>query len=213
MKYFCLIFLALGLLGGCSEVNVFSKSDLFPHIGKRVAIFPVKPQGHLPESVWKPLAARYDSALSQFSSFSHVLTEQEQNELTRENPLLRQQIHRYTTTAALTMISDKDLVHELAPILAADQFLIVQAEEYPCTEDCPAPSQVLLRLILWDTASNQIIWRGRLHRQLTPNEEDPEMFNALMQELNEQLLETFQEQFRIPWHRLRYESLKKLRSS
>ena len=93
--------------------------------------------------------------------------------------------------------------------LQADQFFVIQFEDYPCTDGCDTQHQLLMRLNLMDASTGEIVWRGRIHHKLEPEELEPEPYTILALELTDELWEAFSQDFIITWHRHRYENLKK----
>ncbi|MGK5092865.1 hypothetical protein WDW89_12720 [Deltaproteobacteria bacterium TL4] len=214
--------IALGLfiilLSSCTNTksSIYSKTDLVPYIRKPVAFFVVSPGDSLPPKLWSTLVSKVEQRLKEFPSFEKVLAQEALNKIAVKNPHLKQLQHRYSTTLALTGISDKDLAFQLKEQLKVEQFLIMQLEEYPCTEEsdsCETSQQLLIRLQLIDASTGEQIWRGRINQLLSIADLEPPNFAARTLQLTEELLQMIEQGFNIPWHRSRYENLKKMKAS
>ena len=81
---------------------------------------------------------------------------------------------------------------------------------FPCTKECPSDEQWVIRLKLIEANTGDIIYRARLAHQLDEDEQDTESYHALAEKLISDVMAEFQVGFIVPWHRWRYEHMKKI---
>ena len=182
-------------------------------MGKQAAFFVEPSSGGIPSELWTTVVKKVETHLLQSSSFSKILTEADLAPIWNQNPILKQEQHRYITTLGLAGISDRDLSIKLGKKLNVDQFFLLQLEDYPCTEKCDSPQQFFLRFTIVDTQTSETIWRGRIHYEPDVEELQAEAYTALVLSLTDELIEALAQGFAIPWHQWRYEHLKQLHTS
>ena len=129
------------------------------------------------------------------------------------NPKLRSAYKTYMSTLTLTGISDKEIALRLEDEFESPHFLLLDFLSFPCTKECPSDEQWVIRLKLIEANTGDIIYRARLAHQLDEDEQDTESYHALAEKLISEVMAEFQAGFIVPWHRWRYEHMKKLSES
>ena len=89
-------------------------------------------------------------------------------------------------------------------------FLLLEFVSFPCTKECPSDEQWVIRLKLLEANTGDIIYLARLAHQLDEDEQDTESYHALAEKLISDVITEFQAGFIVPWHRWRYEHMKKV---
>ena len=88
-------------------------------------------------------------------------------------------------------------------------FLLLDFLSFPCTKECPSDEQWVIRLKLIEANTGDIIYLVRLAHKLDEEEQDTELYQALAEKLISDVMAEFQAGFTVPWHRWRYEHMKK----
>ena len=73
----------------------------------------------------------------------------------------------------------------------------------------PSDEQWIIRLKMIEARSGEIIYQGRLSHKLDEDEKSLETYKALAGKLISDVTEEFAAGFTVPWHRWRYEHLKR----
>jgi hypothetical protein len=94
------------------------------------------------------------------------------------------------------------------PGLGVEQFLVFQVEVYPCTEQCQGPEQLLVRFILREPTSGEVVLRTRKNIQLEADDLEIEALKSEIIDLVDEVLSSFEDAYVVPWHQWRYEHLK-----
>ena len=126
------------------------------------------------------------------------------------NPKLRSAYNTYMSTLTLTGISDKEIALRLENEFESPHFLLLDFLSFPCTKECPSDEQWVIRLKLIEANTGDIIYRARLVHQLDEDEQDTESYHALAEKLISDVMAEFESGFIVPWHRWRYEHMKKV---
>ena len=126
------------------------------------------------------------------------------------NPKLRSAYKTYMSTLTLTGISDKEIVLRLVDVFESPHFLLMDFLSFPCTKECPSDEQWVIRLKLIEANTGEIIYRARLAHQLDEDDKETESYHDLAEKLILDVIAEFQAGFIVPWHRWRYEHMKKV---
>jgi len=203
------LLLILFTLGGCKSIDVKDKPDLLPYMLKPVAMLTTKSPRNL-ESVWPELMDKMEQKLKKMPVFGRITGNKELNKNLDANPKLRSAYKKYITTLTLTGISDKEIALRLKDEFESPHFLLLDFLSFPCTKECPSEEQWIIRLKLIEANTGDIIYRARLAHQLEEEELDTESYHALAERLISDIMAEFKAGFIVPWHRWRYEHMKKV---
>ena len=195
--------------GGCKSIDVKDKPDLLPYMLKPVALLPTKSPSNL-ESVWPELMDKMEQKLKQMNVLGRITGTKEFNKKLDVNPKLRSAYKTYISTLTLTGISDKEIALRLEDDFESPHFLLLDFLSFPCTKECPSDEQWVIRLKLIEVNTGDIIYRARLAHKLDEAEQDPDSYHALAKKLISDVIVEFQAGFIVPWHRWRYEHMKKV---
>jgi len=203
------LLLILFTLEGCKSIDVKDKPDLLPYMLKPVALLPTKSPRNL-ESVWSELMDKIEQKLKKMPVLGRIAGINELNEKLDVNPKLRSAYNTYMSTLTLTGISDKEIALRLKNEFESPHFLLMDFLSFPCTKECPSNEQWVIRLKLIEANTGDIIYRARLAHQLDEDEQDTKSYHALAEKLILDVMAEFQTGFIVPWHRWRYEHMKKV---
>ena len=203
------ILLILFTLGGCKSIDVKDKPDLLPYMLKPVALLSTKSPRNL-ESVWPELMDKMEQKLKKMPVLGRITGIKELNKKLDVNPKLRSAYKTYMSTLTLTGISDKEIALRLEDEFESPHFLLLDFLSFPCTKECPSDEQWVIRLKLIEANTGDIIYRARLAHQLDEDEQETESYHALAEKLISDVMAEFQAGFIVPWHRWRYEHMKKV---
>jgi len=203
------ILLIFFTLGGCKSIDVKNKSDLLPYMLKPVVFLSTKSPRNL-ESVWPELMDKLELKLKNMLVLGRITGIKELNNKLDVNPKLRSAYNTYMSTLTLTGISDKEIALRLEDEFESPHFLLLDFLSFPCTKECASDEQWVIRLKLIEAKTGDIIYRARLAHQLDEDEQDTESFHALAEKLISDVMAEFQVGFIVPWHRWRYEHMKKV---
>jgi len=203
------LLLILFTLGGCKSIDVKDKPDLLPYMLKPVAMLTTKSPRNL-ETVWPELIDKMEQKLKKMPVFGRITGNKELNKNLDANPKLRSAYKKYITTLTLTGISDKEIALRLKDEFESPHFLLLDFLSFPCTKECPSEEQWIIRLKLIEANTGDIIYRARLAHQLEEEELDTESYHALAERLISDIMAEFKAGFIVPWHRWRYEHMKKV---
>ena len=204
--------LLAGILGilfsltACKTIDIKDKADLLPYMNKTVAFMTVKPPKNL-EKVWPEMMELIEQRLLELPTLGKVTGIKERKLKFVKNPKLRSQFRTYLSTLTLTGISDKELAWKLEKELESPYFLLLDFASFPCTKDCSANEQWVIRLKLIEAHSGDLIFLVRKQHVLSEDEKIAESYNALAGKLTTELVDEFASGFIVPWHRWRYEHL------
>tara|TARA_B100000945_G_scaffold314748_1_gene312793 strand:- start:3409 stop:4113 length:705 start_codon:yes stop_codon:yes gene_type:complete len=205
----CKLILLLFILGSCKSIETKIKPDLLPYMLKPVALLPTKAPKNL-ESVWPDLMYNFEKGLSKMASLGKIKSIKEFNKKLSSNRKLRSAYKTYIDTLTLTGISDKEIALRLLDEFKSPHFLFLDFKSFPCTKECPSDEQWVIRLKLIEVKTGEIIYRARLSHQLDEDEKKLESYQNLAENMISDIMEEFQEGFIIPWHRWRFEHMKKV---
>ena len=203
------ILLILFTLGGCKSIDVKDKPDFLPYMLKPVAFLSTKSPKNL-ESVWPELMYKMEQKLKKMPVLGRITGIKELNKKLDVNPKLRSAYKTYMSTLTLTGISDKEIALRLEDEFESPHFLLLDFLSFPCTKECPSDEQWVIRLKLIEANTGDIIYRARLAHQLDEDEQDTDSYHALAEKLISDVMAEFQAGFIVPWHRWRYEHMKKV---
>ena len=203
------ILLLLFTLGGCKSIDVKDKPDLLPYMLKPVALLSIKSPKIL-ESVWPDLMDNMEQMLRKMPVLGRITGIKELNKKLDLNPKLRSAYKTYMSTLTLTGISDKEIAFRLEDEFESPHFLLLDFVSFPCTKDCTSNEQWVIRLKLIEANTGDIIYRARLAYELDEDEQNTESYQALAELLISDVMAEFQAGFIVPWHRWRYEHMKKI---
>ncbi|MBF0276663.1 MAG: hypothetical protein HQM13_02670 [SAR324 cluster bacterium] len=208
-------FLLCGLAGflfSCTDDIVFLVPNTSPFVNKNAALLVSKPTASIKPQLVRAITEKVEKRLAKFPSFSKLLLSSEVDSFLNQRIELKYKTVQYVATFVLTGVSDKDISTQLGKELGADQLLILDFSQYPCS-NCESGVQLAVKLHLLEAASGDLLWRGRVHTELDQEEVEKEEFERIVIESTEMILDDFVRTFRIPWHYLRYEHLKKIEIS
>ena len=203
------LLLILFTLGSCKSIDVKDKPDLLPYMLKPVALLSTKSPRNL-ESVWPELMDKMEQKLKKMPVLGRITGTKELNKKLDLNPKLRAAYKKYMTNLTLTGISEKEISLRLEHALESPHFLILDFLSFPCTKECPSNEQWVMRLKLIEANTGDIIYLVRLVHQLDEEEQETELYQALAEKLISDVMAEFQAGFIVPWHRWRYEHMKKI---
>ena len=203
------ILLILFTLGGCKSIDVKYKPDLLPYMLKPVAMLSTKSPRNL-ESVWPELMDKMEQKLKKMPVLGRITGINELNKKLDLNPILRSAYKTYMSTLTLTGISDKEIALRLEDEFESPHFFLLDFLSFPCTKECPSDEQWVIRLKLIEANTGEIIYRARLAHQLDEDDKDNESYHDLAEKLILDVIAEFQAGFIVPWHRWRYEHMKKV---
>ena len=203
------ILLLLFTLGGCKSIDVKDKPDLLPYMLKPVALLSIKSPKIL-ESVWPDLMENMEQKLRKMPVLGRITGIKELNNKLDVNPILRSAYKTYMSTLTLTGISDKEIAFRLEDEFESPHFLLLDFVSFPCTKECPSDEQWVIRLKLIEANTGDIIYRARLAYKLDEDEQNTESYQALAEMLISDVMAEFESGFIVPWHRWRYEHMKKV---
>ena len=210
---FPVVVLLLWILGilfsltACKTMDINDKADLLPYMNKPVAFITVKPPKNL-EKVWPEMMGLIEQRLSELPTLGKVTGNKERKLKFVNKPKLRSQFQTYLRTLRLTGISDKDIAWKLEKELVSPYFLLLDLASFPCTKDCSANEQWVIRLKLIEAHSGDLIFLVRIQHELTEDEKSAESYNALAVKLTTEVVDAFSARFIVPWHHWRYEHLR-----
>ncbi len=203
------ILLLLFTLGGCKSIDVKDKPDLLPYMLKPVALLSIKSPKNL-ESVWPDLMDNMEQMLRKMPVLGRITGIKELNKKLDVNPKLRSAYKTYMSTLTLTGISDKEIALRLEDEFESPHFLLLDFVSFPCTKECTSDEQWVIRLKLIEANTGDIIYRARLAYELDEDEQNTESYQALAEKLISDVMAEFESGFIVPWHRWRYEHMKKV---
>ena len=203
------IILMLFTLGSCKSIDVKDKPDLLPYMLKPVAFLPTKSPRNL-ESVWPDLMYKIEQYLRKMPNLGRIKGIKELNNKLDTNPKLRSAYKTYISTLTLTGISDKEIALRLEEEFESPHFLLLEFLSFPCTKECPSNEQWVIRLKMIEVNTGEIIYRARLSHQLDKDEQNTKLYQDLAENLISDVMAEFQAGFIVPWHRWRYEHMKKV---
>ncbi len=195
---------------GCTDTSIYTTPDTVPYLKKSVILLSAKPisfsasNSQLIDIITKKVERRLET----FQSFSKFIPISQSQLFFQKNPQLHAETRQYVSTFTLTGVPDKDISSRLGEALEAEQIFIVQLEQYPCS-DCESGTSYLLKFYLVEAHTGTLLWRGRISQDLDNDDIEANAFAALVNEAADAILDEFTKRFRIRWHRLRYENLKK----
>ena len=196
-------------LGGCKSIDVKKKPDLFPYMLKPVALLPTKSPRTL-ESVWPDLMYKMEQYLRKIPNLGRITGIEEINSKLDTNPKLRSAYNTYISTLTLTGISDKEIALRLGEEFKSLYFLVLEFVSFPCTKECPSNEQWVVRLKMIEVNTGEIIYRVRISHQLDESEQNSKLYEDLAENMVLEVMAEFQAGFIVPWHRWRYEHMKKV---
>ncbi|MEZ7852604.1 MAG: hypothetical protein QMB42_01860 [SAR324 cluster bacterium] len=205
--------LLLGILGilfsltACKTIDIKDKADLLPYMNKPVAFMTVKPPKNL-EKVWPEMMERIEQRLRELPTLGKVTGIKERKLKFVKNPKLRSQFSTYLSTLRLTGISDKEIAWKLEKELESPYFMLLDLVSFPCTKDCSANEQWVIRLKLIEAHTGDLIFLVRKQHELAEDEKVAESYNALALKLTTEVVDEFASGFIVLWHRWRYEHLR-----
>ena len=205
------LILTTAWISGCTIYSEHSVPDLYPHKGKNILLLQgVKPSG-INSKVWTELGLEVEKQVSGHRWLGEIRGFDSQKASWRENQQLRLDLEQFKTSLALAGITEKTLAAKLSSAHKVDHALLYQFIAYPCTLECTSPETWIMRLQLIDLSNGLQIHRVRLNYKPDDDELDGIGREEAALELTRDLLKHFEDSFVVPWHRLRYENLKKLR--
>lgn len=203
------VFFLLITLGGCKSIDIKDKPDLLPYMIKPVVFLSIKSPRNL-ESVWPDLMNKVEQKLREMTVLGKITSIEEVNKKLDLSPKLRSAYKTYVSTLTLTGISDKEIAMKLEDEFESPHFLLLDFVAFPCTKECSSDEQWVVRLKLIEANSGNIIFRARLAHQLDEDDQNTDSYKALAGELISDVMVEFQSGFIVPWHRWRYEHIKKV---
>ena len=203
------ILLIMFTLGGCKSIDVKAKPDLLPYMLKPVALLSIKSPRDL-ESVWPDLMDNMEQKLRKMPVLGRITGIKELNKKLDLNPILRSAYKTYMSTLTLTGISDKEIAFRLEDEFESPHFLLLDFVSFPCTKECTSDEQWVIRLKLIEANTGDIIFRARLAYELDEDEQNTESYQTLAEMLISDVMAKFESGFIVPWHRWRYEHMKKV---
>ena len=162
------------------------------------------------ESVWPDLIHKIEQSLSSMSNLGRITDIKEMNNKLDANPKLRLAYKKYITTLTLTGISDKEIALRLGEEFKSPYFLLLEFVSFPCTKECPSNEQWVIRLKMIEVNTGEIIYRARIAHQLDEDEQNSKLYQDLAENMILEVMAEFQAGFIVPWHRWRYEHMKKV---
>ena len=201
------IFGILFSLTACKTMEIKHKADLLPYMNKPVVFMTVKPPKDL-EKVWPEMIELIEKRLRELPTLGKVTGIKERNLKFIKSLKLRSQFQTYLSTLSLIGISDKDIAWKLEKELESPYFLLLDLVSFPCTKDCRANEQWVIRLRLIEAQTGDLIFLVRKQYELAEDERVVESYNALAEKLTTEVVEEFASRFIVPWHRWRYEHLR-----
>jgi len=203
------ILLILFALVGCKSIDVKEQPDLLPYMLKPVVLLSTKSPMKL-ESVWPKLMDKMEQKLKKMPVLGRITGIKELNNKLDVNPKLRSAYNIYLSSLTLTGISDKEIALRMEDEFESPHFLLLEFLSFPCTKECPSNEQWVIRLKLIEANTGDVIYRVRLAHQLDEDEQDTDSYHALAEKLISDVMAEFQSGFIVPWHRWRYEHMKKI---
>tara|TARA_B100001769_G_C21700422_1_gene386672 strand:+ start:70 stop:540 length:471 start_codon:yes stop_codon:yes gene_type:complete len=144
------------------------------------------------------------------SNLGRITDIKEINNKLDANPKLRSAYKTYISTLTLTGISDKEIALKLGEEFKSTYFLLLEFVSFPCTKECPSNEQWVIRLKMIEVNTGEIIYRVRIAHQLDEEEQNSKFYQDLAENMISEVMAEFQTGFIIPWHRWRYEHMKKV---
>ena len=172
-----------------------------------MAFITVKPPKNL-EKVWPEMMELIEQRLRVLPTLGKVTGIKERKLKFVKNPKLRSQFRTYLSTLSLTGISDKEIAWKLEKELLSPYFLLLDLASFPCTNNCSANEQWVIRLKLIEAHTGDLIFLVRIQHELAESEKAVKSYNALALKLTTELVDEFSSRFIVPWHRWRYEHLR-----
>ena len=176
---------------------------------KPVALLSIKSPRNL-ESVWPELMDKMEQKLKKMPVLGRITGIKELKKKLDVNPKLRSAYKTYMSTLTLTGISDKEIAMRLEDKFESPHFLLLDFLSFPCTKECPSDEQGVIRLKLIEANTGDIIYRARLAYNLNEDEQNTESYQDLAEKLISDVMAEFESAFIVPWHRWRYEHMKKV---
>ena len=194
---------------GCKSIDVKNKPDLLPYMLKSVVLLTSKSPSNL-ESVWPDLMNKLEQNLRKMPALGRLTGNRELKNKLDQNPKLRSAYKTYLSTLTLTGISDKEISLRLEDVFESQHFLLLDFLSFPCTKECPSDEQWVIRLKLVEASTGEIIYRSRMAHKLDEEEQNDESYKDLAENMISEVITEFQAGFIVPWHRWRYEHMKKV---
>lgn len=208
-QFFLLGSVMLLLLSACKGPAVFSETNLLPHMKQPTLVLLSGRPALIPRNEWTTLLQEVEAELQAMPQFGTLLVAEAQQQIWQQAPHLKPAQAQYQATLAATGVSDKALAQTLREAYGTSRFLLFQFESYSCTKECAGTRQWLIRLTVLNPESGKPVYRIRTQRQLTPDEEQPDVAQALARTLIRDLLQQFESEFTVPWHQWRFEHLRR----
>ena len=203
------ILMMIFFLGSCKSIDVKNKPDLLTYMLKPVALLPTNSPRNL-DHVWADLMSKMEQKLSKIPNLGRIAGIEELNNKLDANPKLRSAYKKYLSTLTLTGISEKEIALRLKDEFRSPHFLLLDFVSFPCTEECPSDEQWVIRLKLIEVSTGEIISRVRLSHQLDKDEQNAELYKDLAEDMISEVITEFKEGYIVPWHRWRFEHMKKV---
>ena len=208
-KFLSTIIVILFTVVSCKSIDVKDKPDLLPYMLKPVTFLPTKSPKNL-EYVWPDLIHKIEQSLSNMSNLGKITYIKEINNKLDANPKLRSAYKTYISTLTITGISDKEIALRLGEEFKSQYFLLLEFVSFPCTKECPSNEQWVIRLKMIEVNTGEIIYRVRISHQLDEDEQNSKKYQDLAENMISEVMAEFQAGFIVPWHRWRYEHMKKV---
>ena len=198
------------------ENFIFQKQEMdsnynyqtFDLLGKSAAIFLVNNSLKTPPVIINNLDRLFTTKLLESNLFVSVKpTEQVNNQLIK-HAQIKQLSNIYLETLTNISVSDKDISRPMAEYLNVDNFVVLQIDNWPCSE-CLLYDRIRIKIKIVNAQSSAILWTGidEIYTLDYQSEHFPEMANILLTDL----FQNFYNRFKIKWHKKRYYQLAQLK--
>ena len=88
--------------------------------------------------------------------------------------------------------------------------MLLEFVSFPCTKECPSNEQWVIRLKMIEVNTGEIIYRSRISHKLDEDEQNSKLYQDLAENMISDVIAEFKAGFIVPWHRWRYEHMKKI---
>jgi len=179
----------------------------FDLLGKSAAVFLVNNSPKTPPEIIKDLDQIFIKKLLESNLFVSAKPTEQVNKQLIKHAQIKQLSEIYLDTLTNISISDKDISRPMAEYLNVDNFVVLQIDNWPCSE-CLLHDRIRLKIKVVNATSSAILWTGidEIFTLDYRSEHFPEMANILLTDL----FQNFYNRFKIKWHKKRYHQLTQL---
>jgi len=189
------------------EVDLNYNYQAFDLLGKSAAIFLVNNSAKTPPVIINNLDQLFTKKLLESNLFVAVKPSEQVNKQLIKQAQIKQLSEIYLDTLTNISVSDKDISRPMAEYLNVDNLVVLQIDNWPCSE-CLLDDRIRIKIKIVNAHSSAILWTGidEIYTLNYQSDHFPEMANILLTDL----FQNFYNRFKIKWHKKRYHQLVQL---